>query len=78
MPLDKVRLPEEADKPEPEHGPRKHTVIWDREDWERLQAAAQRLGDLTHLDVAVVDIIRSGARRRADEILADQPAAHGA
>lgn len=48
---------------------RPHTIRWDLSDWERLEEAARVLGERQHLDLAPVDIIRSGARRFADEIL---------
>lgn len=48
---------------------RPHTVRWDMTDWERIEEAARVLGERQHLDLAPVDIIRSGARRFADEIL---------
>lgn len=48
---------------------KKHTVIWDGEDWEKLEKAAQALNEREHLTLGAVDIIRSGALRRAEEIL---------
>lgn len=48
---------------------RPHTIRWDPEDWERIEEAAQLLGERQHLDLAAVDIIRSGTRRFVDEIL---------
>lgn len=48
---------------------RKHTVVWDPEDWDLIERAARKLGDEQHLDLAPLDIIRSGAVLRAKEIL---------
>jgi len=48
---------------------RKHTVVWDREDWELIERAAQKLGEDQHLVLDPVDIIRSGTLLRAREIL---------
>lgn len=48
---------------------RPHTIRWDSADWERIEAAASRLSEQQHLDLAPVDIIRSGTRRFVDEIL---------
>ena len=68
-----------SDKVDPMSAPvkpdRKHTVIWSGEDWERLEAAARVFGQREHMDVAEVDIIRSGARRLAEEILASAESA---
>lgn len=53
----------------PEATEKKHTVIWQGDDWEKLEKAARALNEREHLNLAPVDIIRSGALRRAEEIL---------
>ncbi len=54
-------------KTEPEE--KVHAVKWRGEEWERIEAAAKALSDEQHFPVTPTDIIRSGAVRRADEIL---------
>ena len=44
--------------------------------WEKIEAAAAALNEREHLGVDAADIIRSGAVRRADEIL-DEAAHQG-
>jgi len=61
-----------------EHGkqePQSHTVRWPQEDWERIKDAARALGEREHIPITPTDIIRSGAIRRADEILTAAQAA---
>jgi hypothetical protein len=53
---------------------RKHTVIWKDEEWDKLERAAAALGEREHLGLAPLDIIRSGAIRRAEEILGETAA----
>ena len=48
-----------------------HSVRWRVEQWQRLEQAAALLGEREVLNVSVSDIIRSGAMRRADEILGE-------
>lgn len=48
------------------------TVRWPAADFERIEAAARLLGDREHIDITPTDIIRSGAIRRAEEILSQQ------
>lgn len=59
---------DESVKSEP--SPRHHTVRWLPEDWAKLEAAASSLGTREHIEITPTDIIRSGALRRAEEILA--------
>lgn len=55
---------------EPEEKPgRKHTVVWDPDDWQRIEEAARVKGEQEHMDLAPVDIIRSGTRRLVEEII---------
>ena len=46
-----------------------HPVRWDRETFDRLCEAAAVWSARDHLKLTVADVIRSGALRRADEIL---------
>lgn len=50
------------------------TVRWRVADLDRIRAAAARLAQREGVTVSNSDIIRSGAIRRADEILADEAA----
>jgi uncharacterized protein (DUF1778 family) len=54
-------------------GDRGLTVRWKIADYELLEEAARVLGQREHLSITTTDIIRSGALRRAEEILS-QPA----
>lgn len=51
---------------------KKHTVIWNGDDWEKIARAAKVLGGREDIELKEVHIIRSGAIRRAEEILADE------
>lgn len=46
-----------------------HAVKWRGEEWDRIEAAAAAMTEREHFPVSPTDIIRSGAVRRADEIL---------
>lgn len=48
---------------------RKHTVVWDPEDWQRIEEAARVKSEQEHMDLLAVDIIRSGTRRYVEEVL---------
>lgn len=52
---------------------RKHTLLWKREDWERVEQAARTLGQEVHADVSVPDFVRGASLRRAEEILGPSP-----
>ena len=54
--------------------PKQHPVMWDADDWRRIEEAADVLGAREHIDLNPTDIIRSGTRRFVDEILNHQPA----
>jgi hypothetical protein len=59
----------------PEATEKRHMVIWQLEDWEKLEAAAALMNEREHLSLIPADIIRSGAIRRAEEILGHASAA---
>ena len=46
-----------------------HPVRWKRDEWNRISEAATILRDREHIEITPTDIIRSGAIRRADEII---------
>ena len=48
---------------------RKHTIVWDPDDWERIEEAARAKAEQEHMDLAALDIIRAGTRRYVEEIL---------
>lgn len=50
-----------------------HTIRWDSGVWEKVEAAARVLSYRQHIDLNPTDIIRAGASRFADEILAGSP-----
>ena len=49
--------------------PRHHTVRWLGPDWKRLEEAAKRLAEQTHIEITPTDIIRSATLKRVDEVL---------
>lgn len=49
-----------------------HTVRWMIADYEAIEQAAKVLAAREHIEITPTDIIRSGAIRRADEILATE------
>lgn len=52
-----------------------HAVRWDRDVFARLERAAEVWSEREHLSLTVADVIRTGAIRRADEILSAVEAA---
>ena len=48
---------------------RKHTLLWDGADWDRIEEAARKLSELTKATVSVPNFIRGAALARADELL---------
>lgn len=61
----------DAATPETENLSVPRSVRFTPSQWERIEAAAAKMSDRTGLRIDTVDIIRSGADRRAIEILAD-------
>lgn len=59
---------------ETEAGPKVLSVRFSPEDLARFKEAARVLGEREHLDLLPIDIVRSGARRFADEVLGDAAA----
>jgi hypothetical protein len=48
-----------------------HAIKWRGQEWDRIELAAKALTDREHFTITPTDIIRSGAARRAEEILAE-------
>lgn len=46
-----------------------HTIKWESADWARIEKAADKLAESLGFEVTATEIIRSGARLRADQIL---------
>jgi hypothetical protein len=46
-----------------------HSVRWDRAVFERLERAAEVWSERDHISVSAADVIRTGAIKRADDIL---------
>ncbi|MGE3176777.1 MAG: hypothetical protein AB7G23_19095 [Vicinamibacterales bacterium] len=59
----------DGDKHDSEDRYRKHTLLWKHEDYERVEQAAQALGQQIHADLSVPDFMRGAILKRADEVL---------
>lgn len=44
-------------------------IRFDEEEWQRVEAAARKLAEELDMDIRPAEIVRSGTRKRVDEIL---------
>ena len=59
-------------KPEGSKSPsrqKKHTVIWSRSDWERIEAAAKKLAEREQDEFSPTNVIRRAVRRYTADLL---------
>lgn len=47
----------------------KHTIVWTRADWKRIEAAAQLISEDAAVEVKIPAFIRGAVLRRCDEVL---------
>lgn len=54
----------------PDAEKKKQTILWETDDWDRIERAAQVIADREHVECSPLNLIRGATMRRVEEILA--------